>query len=130
VQNFAVGDQVGYYRSQGSYASERLIETADLLRLPRDVSSEQAAALMVKGFMAWLVLGRAFQVEAGDTVLVTTAAGGIGSLVVRLALFLGASVIGVVGSEAKRQAALDNGAVEVAVGLDEAIHRLSHRYQR
>lgn len=121
VSGFEVGDRVAYLRSQGAYASERLIEASELLRLPADVGFDQAAALIVKGFWAWLLLRRVFEVKAGDTLLVTTAAGGIGSLVVRLATFLGARVIGVVGSASKKGAAFENGAAEVAVGLEEAL---------
>ena len=121
VQGFAVGDRVGYLRSQGAYAHTRLIEADALYHLPDDVSFELAAALTVKGFMAWLCTRQLFVVEHGQTVLVTTAAGGVGSLTTRLAAHFGARVIGVVGSRAKRHLARASGAAEVAVGLDEAI---------
>ena len=119
VDGFAVGDRVGYLRSQGAYADTRLIEADLLFHLPQDVSFETAAALTVKGFMAWLCACRLFEVRRDQTVLVTTAAGGVGSLMTRLAAYRGARVIGVVGSEAKRRMASDGGAVAVAVGLDD-----------
>jgi NADPH2:quinone reductase len=112
---------VGYLRSQGAYAGKRLIDTDLLFPLPDDISFETAAALTVKGFAAWLCAVRLFEVQPGQTVLVTTAAGGVGSLTARLAAHRGARVIGAVGSEVKRALAHDNGAVEVAIGLDEAI---------
>ncbi|MBB5712929.1 zinc-binding dehydrogenase [Sphingomonas xinjiangensis] len=121
VTDFAVGDRVGYLRSQGAYAATRLIEADLLFPLPQDIGFEAAAALTVKGFTAWLCAVRLFDVQPGQTVLVTTAAGGVGSLTARLATYRGARVIGVVGSEAKRALAHDNGAVEVAIGLDDAI---------
>lgn len=121
VQGFAIGDRVGYLRSQGAYADTRLIEAGALFQLPADVGFGIAAALTVKGFMAWLCACRLFDVRRGYTVLVTTAAGGIGSLLTRLAAYRGARVIGVVGNGAKRGFARESGAIHVAVGLDEAI---------
>jgi NADPH2:quinone reductase len=121
VTDFAVGDRVGYLRSQGAYAATRLIEADLLFPLPEGISFEAAAALTVKGFTAWLCAVRLFEVQPGQTVLVTTAAGGVGSLTARLAASRGARVTGVVGSEAKRTLAHDSGAVDVAIGLDEAI---------
>jgi NADPH2:quinone reductase len=108
---FSVGDRVAYFRSQGAYATDRLIDASALVKLPDDIGFEDAAAITIKGFMAWLTARKLFAVQPGQTILVTTAAGGIGSLVTRLATFLGAQVIGVVGSSSKRDAALLNGAV-------------------
>jgi NADPH2:quinone reductase len=121
VTDFAVGDRVGYLRSQGAYAGKRLIDADLLFPLPDDISFETAAALTVKGFTAWLCAVRLFEVQPGQAVLVTTAAGGVGSLTARLAAHHGARVIGAVGSEAKRALAHESGAGDVAVGLDDAI---------
>jgi NADPH2:quinone reductase len=125
VTDFAVGDRVGYLRSQGAYAGKRLIEADLLFPLPEGISFETAAALTVKGFTAWLCAVRLFEVQPGQTVLVTTAAGGVGSLTARLAAHRGARVIGAVGSEAKRALARDNGAVDFAIGLDDAIEQVA-----
>jgi NADPH2:quinone reductase len=94
--------------------------------LPEDIGFDVAAALTVKGFTAWLCAVRLFEVQPGENVLVTTAAGGVGSLIARLAGHRGARVLGAVGSEAKRALAHDNGSIEVAVGLDGAIERVAH----
>jgi NADPH2:quinone reductase len=125
VTDFAIGDRVGYLRSQGAYAGKRLIDADLLISLPDDISFETAAALTVKGFTAWLCAVRLFGVQPGQTVLVTTAAGGVGSLTARLAAHCGARVIGAVGSEAKRTVAHDNGTVDVAIGLDDAIKQVA-----
>jgi NADPH2:quinone reductase len=90
VTDFAVGDRVGYLRSQGAYAATRLIEADLLFPLPEGISFETAAALTVKGFTAWLCAVRLFEVQPGQNVLVTTAAGGVGSLTARLAAHRGA----------------------------------------
>jgi NADPH2:quinone reductase len=125
VTDFAVGDRVGYLRSQGAYAGKRLIAADLLFPLPEDISFDAAAALTVKGFTAWLCAVRLFEVQPGQNVLVTTAAGGVGSLTARLAAHRGARVIGVVGSEAKRALAQESGAVDVAIGLDDAIEQVA-----
>lgn len=125
VDAFAVGERVGYLRAQGAYADTRLIEADLLFHLPQDVSFEIAAAITVKGFMAWLCVCRLFEIQRDQTVLVTTAAGGVGSLTTRLAAHRGARVIGAVGTDAKRSVARDSGAVDVAVGLDETIETVA-----
>jgi NADPH2:quinone reductase len=130
VTNFAVGDRVGYLRSQGAYATTRLIEADLLFPLPESISFEAAAALTVKGFTAWLCAVRLFEVQPEQNVLVTTAAGGVGSLTARLAAHRGARVIGAVGSEAKRALAHESGAGDVAVGLDDAIELVARLTDR
>ncbi|MBL6082159.1 zinc-binding dehydrogenase [Belnapia sp. T18] len=125
VTDFAVGDRVGYLKSQGAYAGARLIESDLLFPLPDDVSFEVAAALTVKGSTAWLCAVRLVELEPGQTVLVTTAAGGVGSLIARLAAHRGARVIGSVGSDAKRKVARENGAADVTVGLNDAIDQVA-----
>jgi NADPH2:quinone reductase len=125
VADFAVGDRVGYLRSQGAYAGTRLIKADLLFPLPEGISFEAAAALTVKGFTAWLCAVRLFEVQLGQTVLVTTAAGGVGSLTARLAARRGARVTGAVGSEAKRALAHESGAVDVDIGLDDAIEQVA-----
>ncbi|TGX49598.1 quinone oxidoreductase [Sphingomonas gei] len=126
VEHFAVDDRVGYLRSQGAYAETRVIDSDMLFHLPPDVSFEIAAALTVKGFMAWLCVYRLLDVQRDQIVLVTTAAGGVGSLTARLAAHRGARVFGVVGSAAKQGTARDSGAVDVAVGLDDAFDMVAH----
>jgi NADPH2:quinone reductase len=130
VTDFAVGDRVGYLRSQGAYAATRLMEADLLFPLPKGISFEAAAALTVKGFTAWLCAVQLFEVQPGQTVLVTTAAGGVGSLTARLAAYRGGRVIGAVGSEAKRALAHESGAGDVAVGLDDAIELVARLTDR
>ena len=125
VTDFAVGDRVGYLRSQGAYAGKRLIDADLLFPLPEDISFETAAALTVKGFTAWLCAVRLCEVQPGQSVLVTTVAGGVGSLMARLVAHRGARVIDAVGSEAKRAFAHESRAVDVAVGLDDAIEHVA-----
>ena len=116
VSGFAPGDRVAYHFSPGAYAAERLISADALVQLPDGISTTLASAALTKGLTARMAVKNAYQVKPGDVLIVTSAAGGVGSLVVRWATALGATVVGVVGSEAKRQIALDNGATAAVVG--------------
>lgn len=91
----------------------RLINADALIRLPEDISSEQAATILTKGLTAWAGLNGFHQLKAGETVLVQGASSSVGLLISRWAKRLGATVIGTAGSLAKRDA--------VASSLDHAL---------
>ncbi|SEQ00405.1 NADPH2:quinone reductase [Pseudomonas sp. NFACC02] len=101
VQHVKVGDRVGYFFSFGAYSDRRVIDADTLIRLPDDISSEQAAGLLSKGLTAWALVTRVHEVQAGQTVVVQGASGGVGSLLARWAKSLGATVIATVGSASK-----------------------------
>lgn len=83
VTTFQAGDRVGYLaRTLGSYATHRLIPADRAIKLPDGISSEIAAATMLKGCTAEYLICRCAKVESGDTVLVHAAAGGVGSILV------------------------------------------------
>jgi NADPH2:quinone reductase len=113
VHDFAAGDRVGYFFSAGGYASERLISASDLIALPDDVSTEQAAMFLAAGLTAWMGLHALHQLQPGETVLVQGASGSVGAILSRWARRLGATVIGVAGSETKL--------AKVAAGADQVI---------
>ena len=114
-----IGARVAYAGVLGAYAEERLITAERLVELPDSVTDVDAAASMLKGLTADMLLRRVHQVEPGQTVLFTAAAGGVGQLAVRWAKALGATVIGTVGSEAKVAAAKAAGCDHVLLS-DEA----------
>ncbi|MCF6406237.1 quinone oxidoreductase [Chitinophaga filiformis] len=115
ITGFKAGDRVAYYSSLGAYAERRLIKADDLVRLPDDISYEQAASILAKGLTARMLVRQAYSVRPGDVVLIHAAAGGVGSLVSRWAKALGATVIGSVGTAAKKTIALNSGADYVIV---------------
>ncbi len=120
VRDIRIGDRVAYSGARnGSYAEQRVIEADELIKLPRDISDEQAAAVILKGLTAWALLRRTYRVKRGDVVLVTAAAGGVGLILCQWARALGATVIGVVGSEAKVALAKRNGCRQVIVSYDQ-----------
>jgi NADPH2:quinone reductase len=77
--------------------------------LPEGVSEQQAAAMMVKGFTASLIVNRVYRPKAGDTILIHTAAGGVGNILCQWCKHLGATVIGTVGSRDKARIAQAHG---------------------
>lgn len=109
VTDLKVGDRVAYGGPIGGYAEIRLIDAAKVVKLPDAISSEQAAAMMLQGMTAEMLLRRVYPVKAGDTILIHAAAGGVGLIVCQWAKALGATVIGTVGSDEKAELARAHG---------------------
>jgi len=101
VTNVNVGDRVAYGGPIGGYAEVRLIAADRVVKLPDAISSEQAAAMVLQGLTAHMLLRKVYSVKAGDTILIHAAAGGVGLIVCQWAKALGATVIGTVGSDEK-----------------------------
>jgi NADPH2:quinone reductase len=119
VKNFKLGDRVAYAATLGAYAGERLIDADRLVKLPKGISFETAAAMMLKGLTAQYLLRRTFRVKAGDTILVHAAAGGVGLILCQWAKALGATVIGTVGSPEKAKLAKKAGAKHTILYREE-----------
>lgn len=110
VTEFRLGDRVAYAgMPPGAYAEVRNIPAHRLVKLPEGISTRQGAAMMLQGMTARYLLKGCYQVQAGSTILIHAAAGGVGSLVCQWAGHLGATVIGTVGSAEKAEAARENG---------------------
>ncbi len=111
VAGFREGQRVGYFTGPlGSYATHRAIPAERLVRLPDSLSGEQAAAAMLKGCTAEYLVERCARVEAGQTVLVHAAAGGMGSILVQWLKAIGARVIAHSGDSRKATLAGELGA--------------------
>ena len=109
VAGVTAGDRVAYAGPIGGYAEERLIAADQLVRLPEAISTEQAAAMMLQGLTAHMLLRGAYRVKPGETILIHAAAGGVGLIVCQWAKALGATVIGTVGSDEKAELARAHG---------------------
>ena len=109
VTEFKAGDHVAYYASTGAYAEKKLLKTGELFRLPVDISFDQAAAVMIKGLTAHMLLKQSHPVKAGEVILIHAMTGGVGTLLSNWARAMGATVIGTVGSAAKKELALQHG---------------------
>ena len=109
IDDFAEGDRVAYAGPSGGYAEMRLIAADRLVRLPDDISFDQAAAMLLQGLTADMLLSGVRPVRKGDTILVHAAAGGVGLILCQWAAALGATVIGTVSSDAKAELAKAHG---------------------
>jgi NADPH:quinone reductase len=94
-----------------------------LVRIPDGVDDNQAAALMLKGMTAQMLLRQTYRVRKGNTLLVHAAVGGVGSLLVQWAKHLGATVIAVVSSTAKAERARELGADHVLLSGEDWVGR-------
>jgi len=119
VTDLKVGDRVGYTAALGTYTAERLLPADRAVKLPAQISYEQAAAMMLKGMTAEYLLRRTYKVQKGDNVLIHAAAGGVGLIACQWANHLGANVIGTVGSKEKAELAKKNGCHHVILYRDE-----------
>jgi NADPH2:quinone reductase len=109
VDHLRKGDRVAYAGPAGGYAEERLIEADRVVKLPKDIDSAQAAAMMLQGMTAQMLLRSVFPIHEGDTILVHAAAGGVGLIMCQWAAALGATVIGTVGTDEKAEIARAHG---------------------
>jgi NADPH:quinone reductase-like Zn-dependent oxidoreductase len=113
--NVAVGDEViGFTNDRSSQAEFVVVEPGNLVPRPSNVSWEQAGALFVAGTTAYAAV-RSVNLNAGDTVVVSGAAGGVGSIAVQLARNAGAKVIGLSG-DANHKWLADHGVIPVTYG--------------
>lgn len=110
VNEVAQGDRVAYATPPvGAYAEARNIAADRLVKLPEAISFDQAAAMMLQGMTAEYLLRRTYPVQAGQTILLHAAAGGVGMLACQWAKHLGATVIGTVGNDEKAELARAHG---------------------
>jgi NADPH2:quinone reductase len=120
VSQVKVGDRVAYaFNSSGAYSEARVLPAERLVRIPEGVDDRQAAALMLKGMTAQMLLRQVYRVRKGNTLLVHAAVGGVGSILMQWAKHLGATVIAVVGSNEKAQRARELGADHVFLSGDD-----------
>jgi NADPH:quinone reductase-like Zn-dependent oxidoreductase len=117
VTTVAAGDEViGWVDTRSAQAEYAVVDADNLASKPADVPWEVAGALGVAGFTAWAAL-RAVNLKEGDTVAVSGAAGGVGSLTVQLARRAGATVVGIAGQH-NQEWLREHGAIPVRYGED------------
>ncbi|WP_022683646.1 quinone oxidoreductase family protein [Sphingobium bisphenolivorans] len=101
VSNIKVGDRVGCVAGLGAYATHRVVPADRVVKLSAAVSTEDAAAMMLKGMTACYLAEDCLRLEAGQTALVHAAAGGVGSVLVPWLRDKGVIVIAHSGSAEK-----------------------------
>jgi len=115
VTTFQPGDRVAYTGALGSYAEYAAVPANRLVKIPDDLSFEQAAAAMLQGMTAHYLVHSTYKLQAGETALIHAAAGGVGLLLVQMAKKIGARVIATAGTKEKAQLARDAGADECII---------------
>jgi len=119
VSGFAVGDEViGYTDDRASHAEYVLVEREHLIHRPAAVPWSVGGSLYVAGTTAWATV-RAVAAGTGDTVVVSGAAGGVGTIAVQLARLAGATVIGL-ASEPHHEWLSEHGVIPIAYGAGVA----------
>jgi NADPH2:quinone reductase len=114
VKGLKAGDRVAYGTGPiGAYSQARNIPAAKLVKIPKAISDEPAAAMMLKGMTARYLLRATYKVKRGETILFHAAAGGTGTIACQWAKALGVKVIGTVGSDDKIALAKANGCAHV-----------------
>lgn len=120
VTDLSVGDRVAYINAGiGAYSTRRIVPADRLIKVPDDIETDVLAASLFKGLTAQYLVKRTFKVGPGNLVIVHAAAGGVGSILSGWARLLGATVVGTVGTEEKRAAALAAGCASVVNYSDD-----------
>ncbi|GAB91621.1 quinone oxidoreductase family protein [Gordonia rhizosphera] len=122
VTTIREGDRVTYTGSPlGAYSTERVMPAEHLISLPEQIGFDTAAAMTMRGLTTAYLLRRIWPLQAGDTVLLHAAAGGVGLIFCQWASLLGIRVIGTVSSERKAEVARAHGCDEVIVYTKEDV---------
>jgi NADPH2:quinone reductase len=110
VRDVSVGDRVAYSGGPlGAYAEARVMPAERLIKLPDGVSDRVAATMMLKGLTVQYLFRQTYVLQAGETILLHAAAGGVGLIACQWARALGVTVIGTVGSAEKAALAMEHG---------------------
>lgn len=121
VTRFGVGDRVATAASSGAYADYSVASAERCVALPAGLDTRTAAAALLKGMTVEFLIRRLHRVEAGETLLVHAAAGGVGQILVQWAKALGATVIATVGSQAKAARVRELGADHVVLYREQDV---------
>lgn len=120
VNHFNVGDRISYASVFGAYQQQRCLDPNKVVKLPDNISALPVAATLTRGLTAEYLLFRLHAIKPGQTIIVHAAAGGTGIIMSQWAKFLGATVIGTVGTPDKVTLAKQHGCDYVLVHSDPA----------
>ncbi|HLR77829.1 MAG TPA: quinone oxidoreductase, partial [Burkholderiaceae bacterium] len=114
VTHLKPGDRVAYGQSPiGAYAEARNVPARQVVKLPDEISFDEAAALMLKGLTVQYLLRQTYRIREGETILFHAAAGGVGLIACQWARALGVKLIGTASSPEKMDLAREHGAWEM-----------------
>jgi NADPH2:quinone reductase len=127
VKGWRVGDRVAFVGVQGAYADSVIAPADRLVPVPKGLSTRDAAASLLQGMTAHYLTTDTFPLDKGDTCLIHAAAGGVGLLLIQVAKFKGANVIGTVSTSEKAALAREAGADHVINYLEEDFEQVVKR---
>jgi NADPH2:quinone reductase len=110
VADLKAGDRICYTGLPGSYCETRLVPADRTVKLPKGISEEQAASMLLKGLTVHYLIFTTYPVKKGETVLWHAAAGGVGLIACQWLKALGVTTIGTAGSAEKLALAKAHGA--------------------
>ena len=110
VDDLVVGDRVAFAMAMGAYAESIVLPRASLVRLPADVSDEQAAAVLLKAMTVDYLFNDTLPLKGGERVLFHAAAGGVGLIACQWAKHIGVELIGTASTREKCELAESHGA--------------------
>jgi NADPH2:quinone reductase len=113
VKELKKGDRVAYTGLPGSYCEARVVPADRMVKLPKGISEEQAASMLLKGLTVHYLIHSTYRVKRGDTVLWHAAAGGVGLIACQWLKALGVTTIATAGSDEKAALAKAHGAKHV-----------------
>ncbi len=114
VTHIHVGERVAYAGGPpGAYASARVLPAHVLVKLPRSIEFDTAAAMMLQGMTVQYLFRRTYRLQGGETILFHAAAGGVGLIACQWARALGVTMIGTVSSDEKAELAKAHGCAHV-----------------
>jgi NADPH:quinone reductase len=117
VADLAAGDRVAWSGGNGSYAEQVALDAGGVVPVPDGITTEVAAAALLQGMTAHYLATSTYPVQAGDSVLVHAAAGGVGLLLTQIVKLRGGRVIATTSTEEKAELARGAGADET-IGYD------------
>ncbi|MDQ3188149.1 MAG: quinone oxidoreductase [Pseudomonadota bacterium] len=111
VRGLKEGDRIAYPQGPlGAYAELRTMPAATVVKLPKEISFEQGAAVMLKGLTVQYLFRQTYRLQGGETIVFHAAAGGVGLIACQWARALGVRLIGTVSSPEKAALAKKSGA--------------------
>jgi len=113
VKNFKTGDRITYAQANNAYASHRVIDESLIVKIPDNVTFEQAASSTLKGLTVKYLLHDSFKIKPSHTALFHAAAGGVGLIAGQWLKEIGANTIGTAGTQEKCNLAKRYGFSEV-----------------
>ncbi|MBB1029617.1 quinone oxidoreductase [Dietzia sp. SLG310A2-38A2] len=126
--DLVTGDRVAWCQTPGSYSQYVVAPAEALVAVPDGVSDSIAASMLLQGLTAHYLITDTHRAHGGDTVLITAGAGGVGQLLIQMAVSRGYRVITTTSTESKAQVCRELGAHEVLLypeATPERIRELS-----